>query len=319
MIRQVVWWGAGAVLLGALAGWAILATPSAPDSDRTASGVGLLALGLALGALTAALWSPLPALAVMGGVAAAFVATAPDSTSGRPLAPPLDYENANGEVLLIAAAAAVVVVARRGWPWRVVVAIGAGGVAVFSWSLGAQASALATGLLAGWCLLALFGHRAWWRVAGTALVAAPAGFTLAWAAGTDPPARVVSGLTPERIDLWREAWGLMSDNPVAGVGPGRFRELSPTASGDTDLAWAHSYVLQTGAELGLVGLALLGAVLAWLLLLLGRLAPLLGILLLPASVDYVLDFGWVLLASGVVLGAALVSGSGKPGLTPPAP
>ena len=45
-----------------------------------------------------------------------------------------------------------------------------------------------------------------------------------------------------------------------------------------------------------------------------------GLLLLPASVDYVLHFGGVLLVSSLVVGGAMASsGSGNPWLTPPSP
>ena len=116
---------------------------------------------------------------------------------------------------------------------------------------------------------------------------------------------------------------------MLGIGPGRFSLESPTAA-DPDLAWAHSALLQTGSELGWVGVGCFLLVVAWALVALGRDAVLLGALLLPASVDYVLHFGGVLLVSSLVLGAALssgasgtvsgrASGTGKPWLTPPSP
>jgi len=104
--------------------------------------------------------------------------------------------------------------------------------------------------------------------------------------------------------------------PTSGIGPGRFSEESPTGA-DPDLAWAHSYVLQTGAELGFVGLGLLALLVGWASFALGRRAVLLGILLLPASVDYVLHFGGVLLALSLVVGGALSAAPPDDALLPP--
>jgi hypothetical protein len=128
----------------------------------------------------------------------------------------------------------------------------------------------------------------------------------------------VEALSDERFHLWQGAWSMMAQNPASGVGPGRFFAESPVA--DLDLAWAHSYWLQSGAELGVIGLAGLLLLLAWAVAALGRDSMLLGVLLLPATVDYVLHFGGVLAALSVVVGGALGSaGTGKPWLTPPSP
>jgi O-antigen ligase len=64
-----------------------------------------------------------------------------------------------------------------------------------------------------------------------------------------------------RAGLWQVAGGLIRDEPLRGVGPGMFAELSPET--DADLRWAHHEYLQVGAELGLVGLLLVLAGIAW--------------------------------------------------------
>ena len=89
--------------------------------------------------------------------------------------------------------------------------------------------------------------------------------------------------------------------------------LSPTALSDPDTRPAHSVVLEAGAELGLVGIALLALVVAWgywRLTVGASPAVLVGIaawtaLWLHSLVDYVADFSSVLLAAGLVLGAAV--------------
>ncbi len=113
----------------------------------------------------------------------------------------------------------------------------------------------------------------------------------------------------------------MSSDPLRGVGAGRFAEVSPTAA-DPDLQWAHSAALQIGAELGVVGLVLFVGILVAALLMLGRDSMVLAALPLPTSVDYVLQFPWVLVAYGVALGGiglAASVGATKPWLTPPSP
>jgi O-antigen ligase len=56
---------------------------------------------------------------------------------------------------------------------------------------------------------------------------------------------------------------MLRTEPVTGVGPGRFKELSPTARRDQDRQWAHHGFLQQGAETGAIGLALLAGLFLW--------------------------------------------------------
>ncbi|MDQ3326620.1 MAG: hypothetical protein M3529_13165, partial [Actinomycetota bacterium] len=107
--------------------------------------------------------------------------------------------------------------------------------------------------------------------------------------------------------------------PLRGHGAGSFTEHSDLAAGDADLAWAHSEPLQVAAELGLVGAALAAALVAWVLVAARHAAPLFAVLLLQSTIDYVFHFPAVVLSFGLVLGAVVSVGSGKPGFTPPSP
>lgn len=77
------------------------------------------------------------------------------------------------------------------------------------------------------------------------------------AAADSGPARLVSG-AGNRYDYWRVAWDAFETRPLAGVGAGNydgpyFRERATTE----DVRQPHSLQLQTLAELGVVGAALL--------------------------------------------------------------
>ncbi len=305
-------------LIVLLALWNVWSTPGAPESRAGAAACLVLAGGIAIGAL-AGRWNPaLIGLGVTTVVAIEFGLDWPESLRDNPLSPPLGYANANGALLVAAAGGVAVAVRSRGLALRVLGALAVVGIGGVCWVIEAQASAVAAAALACWVVVAPYGSWKVWTAVGGLGLAVPAGLPVVWSIGLPVPGSVVSLLSQERIDLWDEATALLRTHPVRGVGPGSFSSHSPTAA-DADLAWAHSYALQAAAELGLVGLLLLTLAVAWTAVMLGRDAPLLATLLLPASVDYVLHFGWVLGGVSLVLGAALVSGSGKPWLTPPSP
>lgn len=315
----------GVVVLALLGGWAVLSHSGAPETRGWVTSCAVVAGGLLAGAVLGRSDPLFPGLLALTVAVGAVLTTLPGSVSGLPTAPPLGYMNANGALLLGGAAGAVVAAGPHERRWQhaaSLVALLLAGVCVVD---GAQAAALACLAVAVWGWARGHGSRAEWAVLGVVTVAIPALLPVAWAAGALPrPAALVSALSEERFALWTEAWGLLVGDPVSGVGPGRFSQQAPTAA-DPDLAWAHSAVLQAGAELGWVGVGLLGLFVAWALVALGRDGVLLGILLLPASVDYVLHFGGVLLVSSLVVGGALASsgaaapGTGKPWLTPPSP
>lgn len=315
---------AGLVPLTLFAAWALVSHPGAPESRAWAISCGVLGGGLLVGAVVGRVDPALAGLLALVIAVGSVLATAPASFSGLPTAPPLGYMNANGALVLAGAAGGVVATSRRPVSWQ----LGAAGVAlVLTWVClagGAQAAAVACLCVAVWAVLRGRGPASFWVLAGVGSVVAPVGTTVLWASGVlGRPAALVAALSEERFSLWSEAWALLRAHPVSGVGPGRFSQQAPTAA-DPDLAWAHSAFLQTGAELGWVGIGLFALVCAWALVALGRDGVLLGLLLLPASIDYVLHFGGVLLVSSLVVGGAVASssraaGTGKPWLTPPSP
>ena len=310
----------GVVLLALMAGWSLLSHPAAPQADAWAAACAVTAGGLLIGWALGQGDPAIPGLLALAVAVGALLVTLPESLSGAPTAPPFGYMNANGALLVGGAAGAVVAAGHRAVPWRLAAAVVAVVLAGVCLVEGAQTAAVACVAVAVWALLRDRGPAWPWAVLGAVSVAVPALLTVGWAAEVVPrPAVLVSALSEERFALWTEAWGLLGDEPLSGIGPGRFSLESPTAA-DPDLAWAHSALLQTGAELGWVGVGLLVLFVVWALVALGRDGVLLGVLLLPASVDYVLHFGGVLLVSSLVVGGALASpGSGKPWLTPPSP
>jgi O-antigen ligase len=112
-------------------------------------------------------------------------------------------------------------------------------------------------------------------IAGLALAATTVtGLTWAVAGNAVPEGLAESlrgGLTPHRIELWREALHLAREDTALGVGPGRFGELSTTAAQSLlPDGKPHSAPLQLAAEQGVVGVVLLAAAFCWLLYALWR-------------------------------------------------
>lgn len=175
---------------------------------------------------------------------------------------PLGYANGNATLSslgLIAALAAARAerdtAVRRSW-------LGLAGL------LGALtvATGSVAGMLALTVALVLLGLSAVTRWPGFAVagglvaVSLAVGVTTAVAVGSD-----VGDLRERadvRGDLWAAAADFAGDEPLRGIGPGKFAERNPVSS-DADLRWAHHGYLQAAAELGLVGLVLIAALAGW--------------------------------------------------------
>ena len=162
-----------------------------------------------------------------------------------------------------------------------------------------------------------------------ALAVICAGLALALAVGAkehsarplSPGATRYATLQSNRYTYWRVAMHAFSDEPVRGVGAGGWAvywlRLRPFQEGAQD---AHSLPIQTLAELGLVGLALLAAFLAgiaWAAREAHRVSPALAAGPLAGFVAYVahapLDWDWempaVTLVALVLAGALLAQSS----------
>lgn len=322
-----VWLAIGAVLLVVLLVWAQVSAAVAGGSAGPFSWLLISCAGAyGIGFLAGRRWAFVVAATVGVGVALAFVLS-PGSFSGRPLAAPLHYGNANGALAAVGAAACALLATRlrpAALRW-VTFAVAASFVAV-AVATRSQAGAIAALVVIVVVALALVTRRTRAlalavpvAVAAVALASIALGAAHRQGAETQPSLvhQAERALSERRVALWHDALVLTADHPVVGVGPGRFAEESPVARSDTDTAWAHSGWLQQSAEQGLVGLLLLGGLVVWAWLPLLAAArsgsvtavagsAALGALLLCAGVDYVLHFAVL-----PILAAALVATATK--------
>ncbi|MFP5334352.1 MAG: O-antigen ligase family protein [Actinomycetes bacterium] len=259
------------------------------------------------------------ALALAGTVAAATaVGAATHAGSGV-----LGYANASAALAVTGAAAALLAAssAHRRWAvglWAVllVAALGSGSRAAAVGALVVAASGFAvlsderprprpvTVVLPAAGLLAVL-------TGGSAAV----GSRFGRQSGDGPLPGLITQLSPRRVQLWGDAVDLVTAAPLAGSGPRTFAVLAPAAQ-DPDTAAAHSLLLEVAAEQGLVGAALVLALLGWVLLRAAvaaadgagvRLTVVAGLwtaFVLQASVDYIADFWPVTTAGAVVAGLA---------------
>lgn len=307
----------GAAVLVCCAIWALVTA-----AGRTARPEGVLlallavAAGYAAGRIAGAVM-PVAAPAIAAGAVTAVIASLPDGLSGEPVAPPLGYPNANAALLTLAAGAACCSAwASRSRLLRLALRLLAAALAGMSLAIGSLIGCAASlGVLL--CSLAVARMRRRLPVlAGFALCAAVAvGGTVAVASNALPRSEALKAqLTEHRVDLWADAVQMVRSDPVMGVGPDRFGELSPVALADADTRKAHSAALQEAAEQGLPGVALLGSAYLWMLFVLWRSsrptpvvltagAALTG-LAVQASVDYVLSFAAVTAGAGLLAGIA---------------
>jgi peptidoglycan/xylan/chitin deacetylase (PgdA/CDA1 family) len=312
----------GAALALAAVAWQVVSWAASGGSPWPGIGVLLAAAGaLAAGRLAFGSQASLAPMMVVA-VAVALALFFPRGLFGDGAASgPFHYGNAKGAFFLQAAlAGGIVAMTAPRRPIRI--AGGAAAVAFTAMALTAGAlPATVTLLVVPVALLAPFGPRQvpLAVVTGSILVVAAVAFTVGVASGPaagadDVVDREVISRLDERVPLWRAAFALLHERPVAGVGPGRFQAESGVGAGDRDLRWAHHEFLQQGAEGGVPALVLLGLLFAWGFARLWATprprggtvlgAASLAALGLQASADYVLHFPAVVIAAGAVLGAA---------------
>ncbi|MFI5673562.1 O-antigen ligase family protein [Streptomyces cellulosae] len=267
---------AGMVILGACAAWSLI---TAAVHDGRPEGVLLavlaVAAGYAAGRVSGAL---LPVAAPSAGALAGLGLTVrlPHLSPGPEIGTPLGHAAAAAALLTLSAGAACCAAwATESPALRLALRVLAAGIAVTAAALGAVAGFAA-------CVAVLLGSLAAGRmrhrgpgIAGLALSAALVS-GLTWAvAGNRVPAGLADSLegrlTRQRVGLWQDALHMARGDAVLGVGPGRFGELSGTAT-RTLLSDGkpHSAPLQQAAEQGIVGVALLAAVFCWVLYALWR-------------------------------------------------
>lgn len=234
-----------------------------------------------------------------------FTSRPVDPFEGTLLAQPLGYANAVGVLAAIGTTLAVGLAVAHGR--RLARAATAGSVPVLVAALALTHSrgsvlALAVGL-----------------GATTVLARAPRRDLLSLVALGGVAAIAVAGWTQPRTSLWHVAWREFSARPVIGSGAGTFAsawEHSGLVAARGGALDAHSLYLETLAELGIVGLALLAAFLLLPLVPLPRgrppeVAAAAGayvVFLVHAGVDWDWEMPAVVVA-GLCCGAAVLSGT----------
>jgi O-antigen ligase len=326
-------WGSGEtglrLLLAAIA-WTLLCAVEAGGHAAPVIGACLAAAaGWLGGRVMAQTWrmsrAAVPALVCTAGAA---VLLPPLASRWGVLAGPASYPNARAELMLqcvLAAALAAGSVrsrAGRAAAWAA--------AAIFATAVLTSGSKAAATLLVGSAVLYVAcsqAHRLRTaRVVAALAVLGAVCVTAGIAAGNPAPrARggagelLATALSQRRLVLWHDALSIMLDHPWVGVGPGRFKAVSPAALSDEDAVWAHDEFLQEGAEGGVAALVLLLLCFAWGFASLGPhegessgsarttalgLAALMS-LGVHASIDYVLHFPLLVTAAAALVGATV--------------
>ncbi|MEX0675138.1 MAG: O-antigen ligase family protein [Gaiellaceae bacterium] len=152
-------------------------------------------------------------------------------------------------------------------------------------------------------------------VTGAVLLAQPLAARFAAPAPDEGDARRLIDVTGHgRAELWRVAAEAWRDAPLLGQGAGTYARELISATGDLSLpANAHSLYLETLAELGIVGLALL---LAFLALTLARAlaAPAAAVVVVAWAIHAGVDWDWQLPAATLpaVLAAGTLTRTARP-------
>ncbi|MFJ4716775.1 O-antigen ligase family protein [Streptomyces sp. NPDC088785] len=267
---------AGIAVLGACAIWTLI---SATARAGRPEGVLLAVLAVAAGYAGGRIAGGLAPVATCGAVAAGGLALAVASPQTVPVpdsSAPLGGAGATAALLVLSTGALCCAAwsARTRRP-RITLHLLSAGTVVVGVLAGSAAGAAASCAVA-LCSLASARRRRRARAlaglgVGTAVVA---GLGLALADGALPPgwaSFLTDGLSERRVRLWRRALELAEAHPALGTGPGRFEDVNGVpAPSEVPDARPHSAVLQTAAEQGFVGLALLTAAYGWLLYVLWR-------------------------------------------------
>lgn len=277
--------------LGLLVSWIAISVAWADNPDAAAAGLGTWLITAAVFIAVATLTTT-PRLVVMaclafvagallslaaglliGSAGAAGITNQIDGRFAGSIGDP--NELAAGLVPAMALVTGLAVIGRRSWRWPAIAVI-----ALLAAGLGASGSrgglVAAAAVTLGAFALARGRRIQWAIIFGVGM--AVAGL---WVAATDSEnlerLRTFDDNGTGRSDLWVIAWRMGNDNPVLGVGANNFREVSgeyllvPGQLDSVDLVverplYVHNIYLQQFAETGVVGIALLMAFLAAVLL-----------------------------------------------------
>ncbi|PWI13616.1 hypothetical protein DI272_05265 [Streptomyces sp. Act143] len=312
---------AGVVVLGACAVWALItATVHGGRPEGVLLAVLAVAAGYAAGRICGALL-PVAALCAAASAGVGLAVAAPRLSPGPEIIAPLGHAGGTAAVLTLSTGAVCCAAwAARTPAKRLALRVPAAGIVATAAVLGSVGGCVASAavLLASLAAGRMRGHRTA-GFAGLALAAALS-TGLPWAIGgkTLPEGLSVAlegQLTRHRIDLWHDALHMAHHDAALGVGPGRFGELSATAT-RTLLSDGkpHSAPLQQAAEQGVVGVILLAAAFCWMLYTLWRsprptpvvltAGAALTALAAIASVGNALSFTTVSVGAGLLAGLA---------------
>jgi O-antigen ligase len=265
--RTVEW--VGLALFGSAAAWAAVSQTSSGGDARP-----FIALLFAAGILLAAArWlakrgRALP-LVLTTAAALGVALSSPGSLWSRgALSNPLGYANAKGAFFALAAVGAIMLTLEVHGPVARGVCFA---MAVFFASIPVASVSVASALLVlvlplGALLATGLSRRATKTTITILELAFIAVLGVTAVVGvTGRGGLVGDALTKRRVQMWHQATTLMLRRPVTGVGPDRFREVSPIARRDPDFRWAHNEFLQQGAEQGVPGMLLLASLFLWAL------------------------------------------------------
>lgn len=316
----------GAMLALGLVGWTYLSAATRVDGFSAAhaiAGAVLAPVGAFLVGRVTGSRMPLFANAAICVLVIALHAAQWSTVALRSGPGVLHYQNASAALLVQALCAAVslAVLVNRAW-LRAATALCAAALLAATILGGSRAGAALTVVPVA---VAVASIRPSFRRPLVGLLAAAVTLTLVatLALGATDGARAIgqpghplveASVTGRRTSLWHDAMVMIREHPLLGVGPGRFREESPTVRADNDEVRAHNGFLQVGAETGAPGAVLLLALMLWGFLCLWeraereRLAALAAAALttlgMHASLDYVLHFPLIAAAAALVLGSA---------------
>lgn len=191
--------------------------------------------------------------------------------------------------LLVALGASVVAVgpAATRWPWLIGASVIAAGLAR------TYSRAAVLGLVAALVVIVVVPRRdasTARRLAALAIALGFAAGALSGLSGWEARAETTASRQADsgRLDRYRDALGLIEDNPVLGVGPGRYttalRETSPSV-----VVHSHQTVLQVAAEAGILAGAAAVALLAFGSVAMVRAGPMTVMLLVLVAPLWLLD------------------------------
>ncbi|MEV6167007.1 hypothetical protein AB0L99_02105 [Streptomyces sp. NPDC051954] len=262
---------AGVAVLGACAVWSLVtATVHGGRPEGVLLAILAVAAGYAAGRITGVL---LPVAAPCAAALAGLTLTVavPHLAPGPEIVAPLGHTGATAAVLTLSAGFACCAAWATPAPaLRLALRGLAAGIAVTAGVLGSTTGFV---LCVAVLLCSLAAGRMQRRGLGITGLALAAGLVTAlpWAvaenAVPDGLAASLEGqLTPHRIGLWHDAVHMVHSDTALGVGPGRFGELSTTAT-QTLLSDGkpHSAPLQQAAEQGVIGVILLAMAFCWVL------------------------------------------------------